>query len=69
MNVLLDANIPARLAEAGLPQQQIAVDGAAALIRRGDSPCLVPPVLYEFWVVATTLAFRIPEQMTASRLS
>lgn len=53
MNVLLDANIPGRIAEAGHPQQQIAVDAVAALIRRGDSPCLVPQVLYEFWVVAT----------------
>jgi predicted nucleic acid-binding protein len=53
MNVLLDTNIPGRMAEAGHPQQQIAVDAVAALIQRGDSPCLVPQVLYEFWVVAT----------------
>jgi predicted nucleic acid-binding protein len=53
MNVLLDTNIPGRMAEAGHPQHQIAVDAVAALITRGDSPCLVPQVLYEFWVVAT----------------
>ena len=53
MNVLLDANIPGRMAEGGHSQQQIAVDAVAALISRGDSPCLVPQVLYEFWVVAT----------------
>jgi predicted nucleic acid-binding protein len=53
MNVLLDTNIPGRMAEAGHPKHQIAVDSVAALISRGDSPCLVPHVLYEFWVVAT----------------
>jgi predicted nucleic acid-binding protein len=53
MNVLLDTNIPGRMAEAGHPQHQIAVDAVAALISRGDSPCLLPQVLYEFWVVAT----------------
>jgi predicted nucleic acid-binding protein len=53
MNVLLDTNIPGRMAEAGHPQQQIAVEAVAALITRGDSSCLVPQVLYEFWVVAT----------------
>jgi predicted nucleic acid-binding protein len=53
MSVLLDTNIPGRMAEAGHPQQQIAIDAVAALISRGDSPCLVPQVLYEFWVVAT----------------
>src|SRR5262249_28213348 len=25
----------------------------AALVGRGDTPCLVPQVLYEFWVIAT----------------
>jgi predicted nucleic acid-binding protein len=53
MNVLLDTNIPGRMAEAGHSQQQMAFDAVAALVRRGDAPCLVPQVLYEFWVVAT----------------
>src|SRR5262249_46175376 len=53
MNVLLDTNILGRMAEPGPVQHQLAVDAVAALVCRGDSPCLVPQVLYEFWVVAT----------------
>src|SRR3954469_10541139 len=53
MNVLLDTNILGRMTEPGHAQHQRAVDAVAALISRGDSPSLVPQVLYEFWVVAT----------------
>jgi predicted nucleic acid-binding protein len=53
MNVLLDTNILGRMAETGHVQHQTAVDAVALLVSRGDSPCLVPQVLYEFWVVAT----------------
>jgi predicted nucleic acid-binding protein len=53
MNVLLDTNILGRMAEAGHPQRQTAVDAYAALVGRGDTPCLVAQVLYEFWVIAT----------------
>src|SRR5947209_3852504 len=51
MNVLLDTNILGRMVEAGHAQHATATD--AALIARGDTPCLVPQVLYEFWVVLT----------------
>jgi predicted nucleic acid-binding protein len=53
MNVLLDTNVLGRMAEAGHAQHQVAVDAVAVLVGRGDSPCLVPQVLYEFWAVAT----------------
>jgi predicted nucleic acid-binding protein len=53
MRVLLDTNILGRMTEPRHVQHQLAVDAVAALIGRGDSPCLVPQVLYEFWVVAT----------------
>jgi predicted nucleic acid-binding protein len=53
MNVLLDTNILGRMAEVGHPQHRAAVDATDVLVRRGDIPCLVPQVLYEFWVVAT----------------
>src|SRR5436305_12026983 len=53
MNVLLDTNILARMAEPGTAAYTVAHDAANALGRRGDSPCLVPQVLYELWVVAT----------------
>jgi predicted nucleic acid-binding protein len=53
MNVLLDTNILGRMAEPGTSQHQAAVDAVAALLTRGDTPCLVPQTLYEFWVIAT----------------
>ena len=53
MNVLLDTNILCRMAQPGHTQHQTALDATDALRLRGDDPCLVPQVLYEFWVVAT----------------
>jgi predicted nucleic acid-binding protein len=53
MNVLLDTNILGRMAEASHPLHKTADDTVAALLARGDTPRLVPQVLYEFWVVAT----------------
>jgi predicted nucleic acid-binding protein len=53
MNILLDTNILGRMLQVGHVQHQAAVDAVAALVARGDSPRLVPQVLYELWVVAT----------------
>jgi predicted nucleic acid-binding protein len=53
MNVVLDTNILGRLAEPGHSHYQAALDATAALRKRGDIPCVIPQVLYEFWVVAT----------------
>ena len=53
MNILLDTNILARMAQPGHSHHQAALDATDALGLRGDVPCLVPQVLYEFWVVAT----------------
>jgi predicted nucleic acid-binding protein len=53
MNVLIDTNVLGRLAEPSHPQHQLAHDGTKAIRGRGDLPCVVPQVLYEFWVVAT----------------
>lgn len=53
MNVLVDANILLRLAEPGHPMYPPAQAAAAVLKGRGDVLCVVPQVLYEFWVVAT----------------
>ncbi len=53
MKVLLDTNVLGRMAEPGHPQCQVACDAANALRRNGDLLCVVPQVLYEFWVVAT----------------
>jgi hypothetical protein len=48
MNVLLDTNVLGRMTEPRHVQHPLAVDAVAALISRGDFPCLVPQVLYEF---------------------
>ncbi len=53
MNVLFDTNILLRMAQAGHSHHQISIDASAIIYRRGDTPCLVPQVLYEFWVVVT----------------
>src|SRR5436305_381745 len=53
MNVLLDTNILGRMLEPGHPQHRVAHDATGALVLRGDNLCVVPQVLYEFWVVAT----------------
>ena len=53
MNVLLDTNILARMAQPGTVPYQTTLDAVNALQLRGDIPCLVPQVLYELWVVAT----------------
>jgi predicted nucleic acid-binding protein len=53
MNILLDTNILARMAQPGSAAYQVALDATNALGRRGDTPCLLPQVLYELWVVAT----------------
>jgi predicted nucleic acid-binding protein len=52
MNVLLDTNILSRMAQPGHIQHQTALDATTALRFQGDVLCLVPQVLYEFWVVA-----------------
>jgi len=53
MKVLLDTNILGRMVEVGHAQHQVVLDAIAALGIAGDTPCLVPQVLYELWAVAT----------------
>jgi predicted nucleic acid-binding protein len=53
MNIPLDTNVLARMAEQGHVQHQLATDAVKVLTGRGDKPCLLPQVLYELWVVAT----------------
>ena len=67
MNVLLDTNILARMAQPGTPPYQVAVDAVNALQLRGDVLCLVPQVLYEFWVVATRPVAAIGLGLTAAQ--
>lgn len=67
MNVLLDTNILARMAQPGQPPYRVAHDAAGVLTSRGDVPCVVPQVLYEFWVVATRPAAQNGLGMTAAQ--
>jgi predicted nucleic acid-binding protein len=53
MNILLDTNILTRMAQPGHAHQPAALGATSALRTRGDVLCLVPQVIYEFWVVAT----------------
>ena len=53
MNVLLDTNILGRMLQTGHAQHRPAQDAVDALVARGDTPRLVPQVLYELWTVAT----------------
>ena len=53
MKVLLDTNLLLRAAEPAHPQHPWATHAIGQLLRRNDQPCIVPQVVYEFWVAAT----------------
>jgi predicted nucleic acid-binding protein len=53
MDVLLDTNILARAIEPAHPHHRPAHDAIAAIATRGDRLCLLPQVLYEYFVVCT----------------
>jgi predicted nucleic acid-binding protein len=53
MSTLLDTNVLTRSAQPLHPMFKPAVEAVAALRARGEELCLVPQVIYEFWVVCT----------------
>lgn len=53
MRVLLDTNVVLRLGQPLHAHHAIARAAAARLQEAGDVPCVVPQVVYEYWVVAT----------------
>src|SRR5580700_9915789 len=53
MNIQLDTNILARLAQASHPQYATALAALHQLESAGHTPCIVPQNLFEFWAVAT----------------
>lgn len=53
MKVLLDTNVLCRLVERGHHDRAAAESAVAKLRGDGHELCLVPQVLYEYWVVAT----------------
>jgi predicted nucleic acid-binding protein len=53
VKVLLDTNVLCRVAERGHPDHAIATSVIDKLRAEGNQLCLVPQVLYEYWVVVT----------------
>ena len=53
MTALLDTNVLLRSVEPIHAHHPTAVRAVRDLIARGETLCVVPQVLYEFWVVAT----------------
>lgn len=53
MRILLDTNIFVRLAHPAHSHHAAAVRAIEVLRARSDELCIVPQILYEFWVVAT----------------
>ncbi|HTU22405.1 MAG TPA: PIN domain-containing protein [Gemmataceae bacterium] len=53
MSILLDTNILGRAAQTGHSMHRLALDAMAELRRQGETLCLVPQNIYEFWAVCT----------------
>lgn len=53
MSTLLDTNILGRAAQPGHSMQHLALGAMAELRRQGETLCVVPQSIYEFWVVCT----------------
>lgn len=51
--ILLDTNIVLRIIDRAAHEHVICVEALEGLLHRGDTPCLAPQILIEFWVVAT----------------
>lgn len=53
MKVLLDTNVIIRAAQPSLPTWQEIDQSLSILVSKQITLCLVPQIIYEFWVVAT----------------
>ena len=53
MSVLVDTNVLLRAAQTNSPDHALARTTLATLRRQGHELCVVPQVIYEFWVAAT----------------
>jgi predicted nucleic acid-binding protein len=63
--ILFDTNVLLRAAQPGHPQYASAKSAVTTARMRGYRPCLVPQVVYEYWVVATRSAAENGLGMTA----
>ena len=53
MRIVTDSNILLRLVQGSHPHHKQADAALYALRSRGDEPCVVPQVIYEYWTVCT----------------
>jgi predicted nucleic acid-binding protein len=53
MSILVDTNVLLRVAQAEHPDHAVAISALVALREKETELCLVPQVIYEYWVVAT----------------
>lgn len=53
MKILLDTNLLLRMAQPGHPHCILAQRAVVAVTAANQRPCVVPQVVYEFWVAAT----------------
>ena len=53
MSPLIDTNVLLRVAQADHPHHAVAVNSLVALRKKETELCLVPRLIYEYWVVAT----------------
>lgn len=53
MKVLFDTNVLTRASQVFHAQHESAMRSVSAVSDQGDTPCLLPQNLYEFWVVCT----------------
>lgn len=53
MTYAVDTNVLARIIHKNHPMQQTAKDAVKLLLSRGETLCVFPQNLYEFWVMAT----------------
>ncbi|MCG8408631.1 MAG: type II toxin-antitoxin system VapC family toxin [Phycisphaerales bacterium] len=53
MRILTDSNILIRLTQESHPSNAAARKSVDAIRGRGDTPCIVPQVIYEYWAVCT----------------
>lgn len=53
MRILIDANVLIRAAEPAHTQHTTALQAMKAIKGRGNEPCIVPQVIYEYWAVCT----------------
>ena len=71
MRVLVDTNILLRIAQPNSPQSEEALAALDALYAASHEMCLVPQVIYEYWVSATRpltangLELTVPQVQTA----